>query len=51
MKRVLVQIPEKWVELLDKLVGLQFYPNRNEAIRVAIRELLNQHRQFEDDKQ
>jgi Arc/MetJ-type ribon-helix-helix transcriptional regulator len=46
MKRILISLPEKHIELLDNLVNLQFYPNRNEAIRMAVRELLNQHRQF-----
>lgn len=40
MKSVLVQIPLPDVEGLDKLVARKLYPNRNEAIRFAIHDLL-----------
>lgn len=40
MKPVLVHVPEPYIEALDQLVKDQYYPNRNEAIRIAIRDLL-----------
>jgi len=40
MKPVQVWIPKKDIEDLDKLVDLKFYPNRNEAIRFAIHDLV-----------
>ena len=38
-----IHIPERWIKLLQELVDQGFYPNRAEAIRTAIRELLQQH--------
>jgi antitoxin ParD1/3/4 len=43
MKKVLVQLPEAYIEGLDNLVSKHFYPNRNEAIRMAVRDLLKLH--------
>ncbi|GAB4305528.1 MAG: hypothetical protein Kow0069_01420 [Promethearchaeota archaeon] len=40
MKLVTVHIPEVYLAGLEKLVELELYPNRSEAIRVAIRDLL-----------
>lgn len=40
MKPILLRIPEAHIEALDKLVSEGFYPNRNEAIRFAIHDLL-----------
>jgi len=34
-------LPDKYVDYLDQLVREHFYPNRSEAIRVAIRDLIN----------
>ncbi len=40
MKLVTLHIPEQYVEGLEKLVESKLYPNRSEAIRIAIRDLL-----------
>ena len=40
MRLVTVHLPEDFVEGLDELVRLKRYPNRSEAIRVGIRDLL-----------
>ena len=40
MKVVTICLPESYVEGLDKLIGQSKYPNRSEAIRIAIRDLL-----------
>ncbi|MHA1608005.1 MAG: ribbon-helix-helix domain-containing protein [Candidatus Freyarchaeota archaeon] len=40
MKLVTVHLPEAYVTGLEKLVERRFYPNKSEAIRVAVRDLL-----------
>ena len=40
MKLVTLHIPETYVDGLEKLVESNLYPNRSEAIRIAIRDLL-----------
>jgi Arc/MetJ-type ribon-helix-helix transcriptional regulator len=40
MKLVTLHIPEQYVEGLERLVENNLYPNRSEAIRIAIRDLL-----------
>lgn len=41
MKLITLYLPETYIKALDQLVGERFYPNRAEAIRVAIRDLIN----------
>jgi Arc/MetJ-type ribon-helix-helix transcriptional regulator len=41
MKLITLHLPEPYIKALDKLVEQKYYPNRAEAIRVAIRDLLN----------
>ncbi|MCD6446257.1 ribbon-helix-helix protein, CopG family [Candidatus Bathyarchaeota archaeon] len=41
MKLITLYLPEPYIEALDKLVNERFYPNRAEAIRVAVRDLIN----------
>lgn len=41
MKLITLYVPETYLKALDQLVGARFYPNRAEAIRVAIRDLVN----------
>jgi antitoxin ParD1/3/4 len=41
LKLITLYIPETYLRALDKLVGENYYPNRAEAIRVAIRDLVN----------
>lgn len=40
MKLITLYVPETYLKALDQLVGEKFYPNRAEAIRVAIRDLV-----------
>jgi len=41
MKLITLYLPEPYLEALDQLVNERFYPNRAEAIRVAIRDLID----------
>jgi Arc/MetJ-type ribon-helix-helix transcriptional regulator len=41
MKMITLYLPEPYIKALDQLVNERFYPNRAEAIRVAIRDLIN----------
>lgn len=41
MKLITLYIPEPYIKALDQLVDERYYPNRAEAIRVAIRDLLS----------
>jgi Arc/MetJ-type ribon-helix-helix transcriptional regulator len=41
MKLITLYLPEPYIKALDHLVNERFYPNRAEAIRVAIRDLIN----------
>lgn len=42
MKLITLYIPEPYIKALDSLVEQAYYPNRAEAIRVAIRDLLRE---------
>ena len=42
MKLITVYLPEPYIQALDRLVNeKKTYPNRAEAIRIAVRDLLN----------
>jgi len=41
VKLITLYLPEPYIKLLDQLVNERFYPNRAEAIRVAIRDLID----------
>ncbi|MCS7114840.1 MAG: ribbon-helix-helix domain-containing protein [Nitrososphaerota archaeon] len=41
MKMITLYLPEPYIKALDQLVNERFYPNRAEAIRVAIRDLID----------
>ncbi|HKZ94688.1 MAG TPA: ribbon-helix-helix domain-containing protein [Candidatus Bathyarchaeia archaeon] len=41
MKLITLYLPEPYLKALQGLVDDRYYPNRAEAIRVAIRDLLN----------
>jgi len=43
MKKILIQVAEGQLKLLDKIVSEKYFGNRNEAIREAIRLLLQEH--------
>jgi len=40
MRLITLYLPEPYIKALDRLVNEKFYPNRAEAIRVAVRDLL-----------
>ena len=40
MKCITLRLPEPYIRALDSLVDEKMYPNRAEAIRMAIRDLL-----------
>ena len=42
LKLITLHVPETYLRALDKLVNDRYYPNRAEAIRVAIRDLINE---------
>ncbi len=41
MKMITLYLPEPYIEALNQLVDEKFYPNRAEAIRVAIRDMIS----------
>jgi antitoxin ParD1/3/4 len=41
MRLITLYLPEPYIKALDQLVNEKFYPNRAEAMRVAIRDLIN----------
>lgn len=42
MKLITLYLPETYIKALDQLVDERFYPNRAEAIRVAIRDMISE---------
>ena len=42
MKPVTVHLPEPYLDALDELVRRKLYPNRAEAIRMAVREFIKE---------
>jgi len=38
---ITLYLPEPYIKALDRLVNEKYYPNRAEAIRVAVRDLLS----------
>lgn len=47
MKLISIYLPEAYLKALDRLVELKLYPNRAEAIRFAIRDLILKELPFE----
>jgi len=43
---ITVNLPESYLQGLNELVRLGYYPSRSEAIRAAIRDLLHEHGVF-----
>lgn len=41
MKLITLHLPETYIKELDQLVDERYYPNRAEAIRIAVRDLLS----------
>lgn len=42
MKLITLYLPESYLKALDRLVNERFYPNRAEAIRVAVRDMIRE---------
>ncbi len=42
MKVVTVHLPEVYIEAIDELVRRRIYPNRAEAIRMAVRDFIRE---------
>ncbi|QFU81427.1 ribbon-helix-helix domain-containing protein [Natronorubrum aibiense] len=42
MERVTLRIPKQQIEEVEQLVDSGEYPNRSEAIRSAVREMINE---------
>ncbi|MEM1586525.1 MAG: ribbon-helix-helix domain-containing protein [Candidatus Bathyarchaeia archaeon] len=40
MKLITIYLPEPYLEALDELVSRKLYPHRAEAIRAAVRDLI-----------
>jgi Arc/MetJ-type ribon-helix-helix transcriptional regulator len=49
MERVTLRIPKQQIEEVERMVDTGKYPNRSEAIRSAVREMINE--QAEDERQ
>ena len=43
MERVTLRIPKQQIEEVEQMVETGEYPNRSEAIRSAVREMLSEH--------
>ncbi|UYP46445.1 hypothetical protein NEF87_002730 [Candidatus Lokiarchaeum ossiferum] len=46
MKLITLNLPEPYLEGLEKLVQEELYPNRSEAIRHAVRDLIRKEKAF-----
>jgi antitoxin ParD1/3/4 len=47
MERVTLRIPKQQIEEVEQMVETGKYPNRSEAIRSAVREMLREQQQQE----
>ena len=43
MERVTLRIPEQQIEEVEEMVETGEFPNRSEAIRAAVRDMINEH--------
>lgn len=50
MERVTLRIPKEQVEEVEQMVETGKYPNRSEAIRSAVRELIHEEGDAGDDR-
>lgn len=50
MERVTLRIPKQQVEEVEQMVESGEFPNRSEAIRSAVREMINEQRQESSTK-
>ena len=50
MERVTLRIPEQQIEEVEQLVDSGEFPNRSEAIRSAVREMINEQSEGRRDR-
>lgn len=50
MERVTLRIPKQQIEEVEQMVELGEYPNRSEAIRAAVREMLAEEERTQSPK-
>ncbi|QCJ47373.1 MULTISPECIES: ribbon-helix-helix domain-containing protein [Haloprofundus] len=50
MERVTLRIPKQQIEEVEQMVETGEFPNRSEAIRSAVREMLNEQAEERDAK-
>ncbi|MES3518059.1 MAG: ribbon-helix-helix domain-containing protein [Natronomonas sp.] len=48
MERVTLRIPKQQIEEVERMVDTGEFPNRSEAIRAAVREMLNEQEEKRD---
>lgn len=46
MKLITLNLPEAYIEGIEKLVQAEIYPNRSETIRHAVRDLIIKEKAF-----
>ncbi len=51
MERVTLRIPEQQIEEVERMVETGQFPNRSEAIRSAVREMLNEQGAHQEAQQ
>ncbi|MCH7661127.1 MAG: ribbon-helix-helix protein, CopG family [Euryarchaeota archaeon] len=51
MERVTLRIPEQQIEEVERMVETGQFPNRSEAIRAAVREMLDERGVSQDARQ
>jgi Arc/MetJ-type ribon-helix-helix transcriptional regulator len=51
MERVTLRIPKQQIEEVERMVETGQYPNRSEAIRSAVREMINEEEDTQDTRQ
>jgi Arc/MetJ-type ribon-helix-helix transcriptional regulator len=49
MERVTLRIPKQQIEEVEQLVDTGEFPNRSEAIRSAVREMIKEQKESGDD--
>jgi Arc/MetJ-type ribon-helix-helix transcriptional regulator len=49
MKIITINLPEKYLSAIQTLNDLGIYPSRSEAIRIALRDFLNEELKMDQD--
>jgi antitoxin ParD1/3/4 len=50
MERVTLRIPKQQIEEVEQLVDTGEFPNRSEAIRSAVREMINEQKESDSEE-